>query len=524
MTIDERQADVPRGSTVLDAAAALGIVIPTLCSEPGEPGFTSCMVCVVEEQTSGRLLPACSARAEAGMRVAVHSPRAAAARRTALELLLSEHVGDCEAPCRRTCPADLDIPLMLRQLIREDTAAAARTVFERIPFPGVLGRICPAPCEKACRRGRYDGSVNIRRMERFVGDAAVRLGAVARPRPATGSGKRVAVIGGGPAGLSAACCLGLRGHGCTVFDDAQRPGGGLRETVKESRLSCDVLEAETAVLTGLGIDLQARVRVGRDVPFSRLRGDFDAIVLATGRPDTEEMTAWGIACRAERVAVDRESLQTALDGVFAAGGAVRNSRLAAASVGDGRSAAVSVDQYLSGGIPRGATRRFGSIVKTLKPNEIERFAAGGHPLRRVPNGDAESAPTPLLPAEEESQRCLHCDCRKPETCALRAHAERYGAVRGSYAGERPDFERETGGQGVVYESGKCIRCGKCVRLSERAHARPGLAFVFRGFGVRVGVPFGKPLDEGLRGIAAACVEACPTGALAWETAEERGAT
>ena len=117
--IDNREVEVPAGATVLDAARKLGIEIPTLCHLDGRPALTSCMVCVVKVAGRGWLVPACAFRAEDGMEVESQTEPVLRARRAALELLLSDHVGDCEAPCRLACPAGANIPLMIRQIPKD---------------------------------------------------------------------------------------------------------------------------------------------------------------------------------------------------------------------------------------------------------------------------------------------------------------------------------------------------------------------------------------------------------------------
>ena len=136
---------VPPGTTILAAAGKAAIFIPTLCYYEGYPHYTSCMLCIVEEKKSGKLLPACSAQAAEGMVIETENETVRNARRETLELLLSEHAGDCLPPCRRACPAHFDIPLMISQIADNALEQARQTIQEGIPFPATLGRICPAP-------------------------------------------------------------------------------------------------------------------------------------------------------------------------------------------------------------------------------------------------------------------------------------------------------------------------------------------------------------------------------------------
>ena len=163
--------EVPPGGTLLDAARSLGIDVPTLCYLEGCQPSTSCLVCVVRVKGRNGFVPACATMADDGMEVESESPEVHQVRKTALELLLSDHVGDCLAPCYFTCPAHMDIPLMLRQIGGENLREAIATVKEAIALPAVLGRICPGPCEKGCRRGAADGAVAVCGLKRFVADA-----------------------------------------------------------------------------------------------------------------------------------------------------------------------------------------------------------------------------------------------------------------------------------------------------------------------------------------------------------------
>ena len=237
VTIDRRAVEVSEGVTLLDAARKLGIDVPTLCYVEGYEASTSCLVCMVKVRGTGRLVPACGTKAEEGMEIESETDEVRQARRTALELLLSDHVGDCLAPCHFTCPAHMDIPVMLRQISAENLRDAIATVKETIALPAVLGRICPKPCEKGCRRHAADGAVAVCQLKRFAADADLASEQPYRPecRPATG--KRVAVVGAGPTGLSAAYYLRRQGHAVTIFDDQPEPGGRLRrETTPEEQI------------------------------------------------------------------------------------------------------------------------------------------------------------------------------------------------------------------------------------------------------------------------------------------------
>ena len=171
--INGREIQSSGGETILDIAESNGIRIPSLCKSQGLEHYTSCMLCVVKDDKSGKIIPSCSAYPEEGMMIETDTDEIRELRKTALELLLSEHLGDCEAPCRRACPAFLDIPLMINLINENRLNDAAEVVFRNIPLPSVLGRICPAPCERACRRGKLDSQISICLLKRFVGDYVI---------------------------------------------------------------------------------------------------------------------------------------------------------------------------------------------------------------------------------------------------------------------------------------------------------------------------------------------------------------
>ena len=118
-------------------------------------------------------------------------------------------------------------------------------------------------------------------------------------------------------------------------------------------------------------------------------------------------------------------------------------------------------------------------------------------------------------AIKEAARCMHCDCRKPKSCKLRRYSHIYGARQSRFRGERRAFEQYRQEGGIVYEPGKCINCGICISICEKWKEPLGLTFIGRGFSVRVGVPLGEPFSQALTAAARECVEACPTGALAF---------
>jgi len=532
LTIDGREVEIAEGATILDAARKLGIDVPALCWREGGRPSTSCMVCVVKVAGRRDLVPSCTAPAADGMVVESETDEVREARRTALELLLGDHLGDCEAPCQTICPASLNIPKMARAIRDGRLADAARIARDDLVLPASLGRICPAPCEKGCRRGALDEAVSIRLLHRFAADqAGLRAAGGSTPWHATtatfrspletaGGGKRVAIIGAGPAGLAAAYHLLRKGVACTVFDDHDRPGGMLRWGVEQTRLPRNVVDAETAVIGKMGAEFRLGVRVGRDVALDVLRREVGAIIVAVGECKEGDAERLGLAASKTGIQADRHTGRSSVEGVFVAGDAVRKSRMAVRSVGAGKAVAASVAEYLAGGPVAGVARRFSVHVGQVEKEEGRAFLAEASDRPRLTPSGGPDAGFTEAEAPAEAARCLHCDCRKPESCRLRLYAQQFDARTARYKGEERRRFVQNRGAGVIYEPGKCIDCGICIQIAEAAREPLGLTFIGRGFDVRVGVPFNGSLAEGLRTAAAACAAACPVGALSLENGEE----
>ncbi len=182
-------------------------------------------------------------------------------------------------PCVALCPAGVDIPGYIA-LVREGRYAdAVRLIRKDNPFPVACAYICEHPCEARCRRRMVDDAVNIRALKRYAVDNA---GDVPQPDCAPPTGKRVAVIGGGPGGLSAAYYLALMGHQVTLFEKRRALGGMLRYGIPDYRFPRKLLEEEIASILSLGIEVHTRVNVGTDVMLDRLKEDYDGIYLSIG--------------------------------------------------------------------------------------------------------------------------------------------------------------------------------------------------------------------------------------------------
>jgi formate dehydrogenase major subunit len=593
----------------------------------------------------------------------------------ALELLLSDHAGECVAPCAARCPAGLDIPGFVYGIASGDNRRAVEVIGEKLALPGSLGRVCPRLCEQQCRRCEMDESLTIGALHRFATDVDP---AYLPPRePSTG--KSVAIIGAGPAGLAAAFYLLQKGHDCTLFDAHALPGGMLRYGIPAYRLPREALDAEIDVIRKLGARFELNSRWGVDFNLADLRREHAAVFVAIGaqraqelRCEGEELAIAGVEflekvakgnppslgsdvivvgggntaidcarsavrfgarnvrilyrrsrqempCLMEEVeaaevegvqielltapvriernggrvsvrcqhmglgepdssgrrrpvpiegsdfviecstviaavgqSVDRtlaerqglkasawgifaedRTLATNLPGVFAGGDAVLGADLAVRAVTAGRMAAASIHQYLSGKNVTGETAQINIAMQPIDDaeraamfREIERASRApmGHLSveQRRASFDEVDRGLSSQNALREAQRCLSCGCKKADCCLVRSLATEYHADVYRFAGARRRFSRDVSHAEILYEPGKCINCGACVRIAAAEGETVGLAITGRGFDVAVTVPFGQPLSAGLTKSAQRCAEACPSGALVLRSAGHCG--
>jgi formate dehydrogenase major subunit len=298
LTIDGRPIAVEPGTTILGAAEWLGIRIPTMCHVKGIEPASSCFVCAVQIEGRRTLSPACAMPVAEGMVVHTQTEDVRQARRMALELLLSDHAGECEAPCAARCPAGLDIPGFLYGIATGDNGRAMGVIAKRLALAGSLGRVCPRLCEMNCRRCELDQGLTIGALHRYVADLDGEGPRPFLPERAAASGKRVAIIGAGPAGLAAAYYLQQKGRACTLFDAHPEAGGMLRYGIPEYRLPKDALDAEIAVVGQLGAEFRMGARWGADFTLAELRNRYQAVFVAIGAQQAQ-----GLRCPGEELAM-----------------------------------------------------------------------------------------------------------------------------------------------------------------------------------------------------------------------------
>ncbi len=514
LKINNTEIKVEEGTSVMKAAQKMGVEIPNMCWHDELEHFTSCMLCLVKDQKNGKLFPSCSVKATEGLEIVTDDTEIKEARQTALELLLSEHTGDCEAPCQIACPAHMNIPLMNRLIAAGKFDESLEVVKRDIALPAVLGRICPAPCEGACHRKTVDEPVSICLLKRFVGDE----GESPKITPAEKTGKKVVVIGAGPAGLAAAYYLQLKGIQVTLLDKNEKAGGLLRTEINDEILPKEVLDKEIEVILNTGVEFQGGKEINAEV-FESLKKDFDAVVIATG-VISEQSEKFGLETTLKGIVADKNSYQTSDEKVFAIGNVLRSSRLAVRSVGQGKEVAFSVLQYFNSQKPKGEPRLFNSRFGKLVAAEFSEYLKESVNKKRTFPEKGGYTSFSKEEAIAEAKRCLHCDCRAIDDCKLRTYSDQYQADQKRFkTSERRNITKMMNHGSVIYEPQKCIKCGICVRLTEKYTEKFGFTYIGRGFDVEIGVPFHEELKEGLTATAEKVAKACPTGAISLKDSE-----
>lgn len=283
--VNGREIQVLSGLTILQALLQEDIYIPHLCYDIRlERSNGNCGLCVVELGTDNdkRDVKACQTPIKAGMVIGTNSPKLEAYRKIRLEQILSDHNADCVAPCVLTCPANVDIQSYLRHAGNGNFAAALQTIKDSNPFPAACGRVCPHPCEAKCRRNLVDSPVAINQVKRFIADLDLARESQWLPQRKPETGKKIAVVGAGPSGLSAAYYSAVNGHDVTVFERQPQAGGMMRYGIPEYRLPKATLDKEISIIQSLGVKVMTGKTLGIHISLEDLHKDFDAVYLAIG--------------------------------------------------------------------------------------------------------------------------------------------------------------------------------------------------------------------------------------------------
>ena len=499
--------------TILNVARRNGIHIPTMCWVKDLKPSTSCMVCVVQDMRNAKILTSCSALVEEGMDIVTDNEEVLDMRKSALELLLSEHNGDCEAPCQRVCPAGMEIPLMNRLISENKMEEALKIVRKTIALPDILGYICPAPCEKACRRKDIDDPVSICLLKRFVAENKNTSEKELAPSVGPDNPQKIAIIGSGPAGLAAAFFLAQKGFNCHIYDSNTLPGGKLRTDIKEEDLPRNVLDNEIDVIKSLGVKFyQNRTITTLDIK-NDLADRYQFILCTTGS-DT---------------LIDTKSfIQTACSGLkeltifkinnsflFLPKQLSYKSNMAVRAAALGRMLYEWIIEFIDRQSVSLSERKFNSVYKRISTDEQAEFLkeAGNHFPQIITHEKLQGFT--IEQAINEASRCLHCDCRKKDDCVLRDLSSDYKASQRVYTVKSPkNTTKNTEHELIIFEDLKCIKCGLCIQTAQEEGDKTGFSFTGRGFDVHITIPIEKSIRELTNNTAVSCAKNCPTGAIA----------
>jgi ferredoxin len=325
------------------------------------------------------------------------------------------------------------------------------------------------------------------------------------------TGKSVAIVGAGPAGLAAALYLQLKGIQAVIYDRHELPGGALHYDVPEEILDKTALQREISFILHQGVVFKGKQNINA-ATFAELRNEYDAVVLAMGTYDgTPE--SWGLKCNEKQVMVDKKTYQTNLDKVFAVGNLNLTTRMSIRSAAQGKEVATAIEQLFAGENIAGEYRRFNSVVGRLYTEEYGEYLKEASVAGRFYPAKEGSGFSPDDVAAEAA-RCMHCDCRDAHECQLREYSDQYKANRKRFLfSDRKVLKKHIQQGVIIYEPGKCIKCGICVRICTKHQHDFGFTYIGRGFDVEIGIPFDKNMGEALKETAQVVARACPTGAL-----------
>lgn len=253
----------------------------------------SCQICVEKLQEYG-LSASCVTCIEDNKIIQAHNAKFTYARKQYLKSLLLDHHGDCVSPCQAACPAGVDVQTYVALITRGAYKEALELIKETLPLPAVIGRVCPHPCEAVCRRNLVDQPIAICDLKRFLADYDLLRKQRFIPDTKPKTGFRVAIVGSGPAGLSAAYYLILQGHEVTIFEALPKLGGMLRYGIPDYRLPKKILDEEIGTITRLGIIIKTGHALGKDFSLQSLfKHGFHAIFLAIGAHQSQKLNIEG---------------------------------------------------------------------------------------------------------------------------------------------------------------------------------------------------------------------------------------
>ncbi len=293
LSINGKQISSPAGLTILEVARKNGIEIPTLCYDPRYKPYGSCLLCVVEVEGMPKLALSCTTEARDGMVVVTDNEKIFDSRRSALEMLLSNHYADCRGPCYINCPAGVDVQGYLSLANEGRYAESLELVMEANPLPSVCSRVCVRYCERGCRRIAIDDEpVGVNFVKRYVSD--IEADHMPEPFTAPVNGHKIAIVGSGPAGLTAAFFLAKLGYKVTMFESNKMLGGMLRYGIPNYRLSHEILDRDINYILAHGVEAKTETSLGKDFSLEDLKAQgYKATFVALGAQKAKGMRVEG---------------------------------------------------------------------------------------------------------------------------------------------------------------------------------------------------------------------------------------
>lgn len=304
VVLNGKTIDAPADITILELAEREGIKIPTLCHDAELKPYGSCWVCAVKVEGRRGFVTSCGTKLSPGMVITTDSEEIHKARKMALELLISDHYADCEAPCKVACPDNVDIQTYVALIANGKYHEAVKVIKDTLPMPLSIGRVCPAFCEVECRRRIVEEPIAIRQLKRYAADEDLKDYWQYTPERKADQGKKIAIIGGGPSGLTCGYYLSFEGFEVDLFEAEEACGGWLRYGIPEYRLPKGILDAEIELMCAGGMKIHTGQALGKDLHLSELSRSYDAVYLAVGAQNAVPMPVPGSELSGTYLGVD----------------------------------------------------------------------------------------------------------------------------------------------------------------------------------------------------------------------------